>query len=131
MWYAVNNKGFKMKRDWETIREILTTLEASERPNAAVDAKNFHQDMQNVAYNMRLLKNAGYIEAIMHESSEGDNLIDAALATSLTNSGHDLLDMMSNDSMWTKIKEKIKSSGVNMTFDTVMLFGKKYIESAL
>ena len=37
------------------------------------------------------------------------NLIDAALATSLTNSGHDLLDMMSNDTMWTKIKEKIKA----------------------
>ena len=125
------NKGFKMKRDWEIIREILTTLEASETPNTVVDAENFNQDMQNVAYNMRLLKDSGYIEANIMESSEGDNLIHAALATSLTNSGHDLLDMMCNDTMWTKIKEKIISSGINMTFDTVMLLGKRYIESTL
>ena len=120
-----------MKRDWEIIREILTTLEASETPNTVVDAESFNQDMQNVAYNMRLLKDSGYIEAIIGESSEGDNLIDAALATSLSNSGHDLLDMMRNDTMWKKIKEKIMSSGINMTFDTIMLVGKRYIESVI
>lgn len=120
-----------MKRDWEIIREVLTKLEDLETPNSAIDAANFNYPEQNVAYNMRLLHDSDYIKAKILESTEGDNLIHAALATTLTNSGHELLDIIRNDSIWAKIKEKFKSSGIEMTFDLVLSTGKKIMESSL
>ena len=127
----LKNKGFKLKRDWEIIRELLAKLEDSETPNTAIDARNFDYPEQNVAYNMRLLHDSGFIKAKILESTEGDNLIHAALATTLTNSGHELLDIIRNDSLWAKIKEKFKSSGIEMTFDLVLSIGKKIMELSL
>ncbi|MGH8497285.1 MAG: DUF2513 domain-containing protein [Methylococcales bacterium] len=86
---------------------------------------------QEVAYNMRLLSEAGYIKAIIVESSEGVGLIVAAIATRLTNPGHELLDTIRAESVWGKIKDTFKAKGVEMTFDLVISLGKKIAESLL
>ena len=80
---------------------------------------------------MRLLHEAGYIKANILESSEDDGRIVVALARSLTHSGHELLDTIRNDTVWRKIQEKFKSSGMEMTFDLVMMVGKKVMEKLL
>lgn len=121
-----------MTRNWEIIREILLSLEKASTPNTVVNANSFAElPEQEVAYNMRLLSEAGYIEARIMSSSSGDGKINAALALRLTNAGHDLLDTMRNDSVWSTIKEKFTSKGVDMTFDLVVSVGKKVIEAML
>ena len=80
---------------------------------------------------MRLLSEAGYIEAKITSSSSGDGKINVALANRLTNVGHDLLDTMRNESVWNKVKEKFTSNGIDMTFDLVVSVGKKIIEAML
>ncbi|MHB1246758.1 MAG: DUF2513 domain-containing protein [Sulfuriferula sp.] len=121
-----------MTRNWEIIREILLRLESTSTPNANVDANSFDRlPEQEVAYNMRLLSEAGYIEAIIMSSSSGDGKINAALALRLTNPGHDLLDTIRNQSVWNKVKEKFTSNGLDMTFDLVVSVGKKIIEAML
>lgn len=121
-----------MKRDWTIIRAILLKLEESATPNTVVSADKLAPlDEQEVAYNMRLLKEAGYITASIIESSDGDGLIAAAFATRLTNSGHELLDTIRSDTVWGKIQDKFKSSGVDMTFDLVIMAGKRIMESLL
>lgn len=80
---------------------------------------------------MRLLKEAGYITANILESSSGDGRIISALARRLTNSGHELLDTIRSDTVWGKIQDKFKSSGVDMTFDLVIMAGKRIMESLL
>ncbi len=53
-----------MIRNWIIIRAILTRLESSNSPSTVVNAKDlapFHE--QEVACNMRLLSEAGYIQA--------------------------------------------------------------------
>ena len=121
-----------MTRNWEIIREILLRLESTNTPNAYVNANSFDGlPEQEVAYNMRLLSEVGYIEARIMSSSSGDGKIDAALALRLTNAGHDLLDTIRNESVWNKVKEKFTSTGLDMTFDLVASVGKKIIEVML
>ncbi len=121
-----------MTRNWIIIRAILLRLEAASTPNTVLNAKDLAQfEEQEVAYNIRLLSEAGYIKANVLESKSGDGRIAVALARSLTNSGHELLDTIRNDTVWGKIQDKFNTSGVDMTFDLVIMAGKKIMESLL
>lgn len=121
-----------MKRDWEIIREILLRLEAAATPNASLNAKALAPLlMQEVAYNMRLLDQAGYIKARLLESSTGNGEINAAVALHMTDKGHELLDTIRNDGVWQKLKEKFAEKGLDMTFDLVISAGKRVMESLL
>lgn len=121
-----------MKKNWEIIREILKRLEATPAPNTYLNAEAISQHpVQEVAYNMRLLDQAGYIKAKILESSSGNGEIVAALAIHLTNTGHELLDTIRNESVWSKITDTFKAKGVEMTFDLVISVGKKVMDSLL
>ncbi len=121
-----------MKRNWEIIREILLRLEAAGSPNTYLNANAISEyPHQEVAYNMRLLSQAGYIKAKILESSTGSGEIGSALAIHLTNTGHELLDIIRSESVWSKITETFKSKSVDMTFDLVISIGKKVMENLL
>ncbi len=121
-----------MKKDWEIIRAILIRLEDSDTPNTVINAKDFSEySEQEVAYNMRLLNEEEFIEANILESKSGSGLINTALARRLKNKGHELLEIIRNDSVWSKTKNKFKSSGVDMTFDLVLSIGKNVMKSLL
>lgn len=121
-----------MIKNWTIIRDILLRLEATSTPNTALNANQFAEYAeQEVAYNMRLLSEAGYIKANILESKSGDGRITVALARNLTNAGHDLLDTIRNDTLWVKIQDTFKSKGIDMTFDLVITAGKKIAEGFL
>lgn len=72
-----------MVRNFDLYRAILQRLEDCETPNSAVNAKDFSPyGEQEVAHHMRMLDEKGLIKANIIESSEGNNLIDAAMAPS-------------------------------------------------
>lgn len=121
-----------MKKNWTIIREILLKLEAANTANTVLDAKNLppHPE-QEVAYNMRLLVEAGYIKGNIRDTSDGTGHIGAALATSLTDRGHQLLDTIRNDTVWNKVQETFKTKGLDMTFDLVTAAGKRIMENLL
>ena len=121
-----------MTRNWVIIRAILLKLEAADTPNTVLNANDLAPfEEQEVAYNIRLLSEAGYIKANILDSHSGDGRIAAALARCLTNSGHELLDTIRSDTVWGKIQDKFKTSGVEMTFDLVLFAGKKISEALL
>ena len=121
-----------MKKNWEIIREILLGLEAAPTPNTYLNAEAISKyPVQEVAYNMRLLGQAGYIKTKILESSSGNGKIEAAIAMHLTNTGHELLDTIRSESVWAKITDTFKSKGIEMTFDLVISVGKKIMESLL
>lgn len=129
---SANKRNRTMTRDWEIIRAILVRLEESTTPNSIVRMKDFDGiEEQSVAYNMRLLRDADCIEANIHETSTGDNLIGAAIARRLTPKGHDLLDSIRNESVWNQIKDKFQSRGLDMSIDMVISVGKRIMESML
>lgn len=121
-----------MVRDWTIIREILLRLEQAASANTVLNANGVSGfDEQEVAYNMRLLKEAGYIEANIMEKHDGSGRIAAALARRLTNAGHDLLDTIRNDTVWAKVKKTFADKGLDMTFDMVAVVGKHIITAML
>ncbi len=121
-----------MKRDWKIIREVLLQLEAAPTANTVLRADQMTAfPQQEVAYNMRLLHEAGHIKANILETRTGSGEISQAIARSMTNSGHELLDTIRSDTVWGKIQDKFKSNGLEMTFDLVLVTGKKIIESML
>ena len=122
----------KVKRNWEVIRAILLRLESAETPNIALNSKDIAEfPEQEVAYNMRLLSESGYIQANILESKSGSGQIAVALARRLTNSGHELLDTIRNETVWGAVKDKFSKSGLEMTFDLVIAVGKKVMETML
>ena len=121
-----------MVKNWDIIRAILLRLETSETANTVLhstDVKDYPE--QEVAYNMRLLNEAGYIKANILESRSGDGRINAAMASRLTNSGHELLGTIRAESVWGKVKDTFKTKGVEMSFDLVITLGKKIAENLL
>jgi hypothetical protein len=121
-----------MKKNWEIIREILLRLEEASTPNTVLNAKDIpHYSDQEVAYNIRLLKEAGFIVGNISESSTGNGHIDVALARRLTDAGHQLIETMRNDTIWSKVKDKFAKKGIEMSFDLVLAYGKKAMEASL
>ncbi len=121
-----------MVRNWDIIREILLRLEASQTANTTLNAHDIAgHDEQEVSYNMRLLKENGYIVAMIRESTAGDGRILNAIATRLNSSGHDLLDSIRSDTIWGRVKDHFKSKGVEMSFDFVIAVSKTITERML
>jgi hypothetical protein len=88
-----------MKRDIEIYRQILLELEACSTPHADVRSLT-NVDYETTAYHIRLLHEAGLIDAINMSSNDGETWS----ATALTHSGHDFLDTMMADTLWNKTK---------------------------
>lgn len=121
-----------MKRDWNIIRDILLALESSPRAQVFLTAESLSQhDEQAVAYNMLMLVDGGYAEGRFIHSSLGDGHIAAATLIRLTNSGHDLLQVIRQQSVWEKIKTKFAENSLDMSAELVIKVGKTIMESML
>lgn len=120
-----------MKRDWEIIRAVLLKLEGAPSANTVLRPDHMREyPEQEVAYNMRLLHQAGYLKGSFLESSS-NGVINAAIVKHLTNAGHELLDTIRNETVWEKTKATFQSRGIDMTFDLVIAVGKKIMASLL
>jgi hypothetical protein len=49
----------------------------------------------------------------------------------LTHSGHELLDTIRSNTVWSKIKDTFRAKSIEMTFDLVLQVGKKIMEGLL
>ncbi len=101
-----------MKRDIDLIRTILIELEQKESPNDwfRPEIEGYSADV--VSYHIKILSEAGYIEARDLSTKDGFNWV----ATSLTWQGHEFLDAARNDTIWQKAKVTLgkKLSSISM-----------------
>lgn len=110
-----------MKRDWETIRQILIAVEEDRFDEYFDNAENQKIVMGNTV----LLINAGFIvgEVLSNFDTDEDvHVID------LTWQGHELLDTIRSKPVWDKIKSTALDKGLELTFDTVRTIGAKVIQ---
>lgn len=107
-----------MKRNWETIREILARLEDLPDTDATLRLSSFPADRAfEYAYHVELLMEAGLIEGQMSRTLGGGPT--DFFARRLTWRGHELIDSIRSDTVWNKTKKTFASKGVEMTFDLV------------
>ena len=112
-----------MKRNWDTIRELLTKVEECTLRSDTVRLSHFPTERQaEISYHMSLLIEAGLVTGktivLMNQP------IDDFHAQRLTWDGHEFLDSIRSDTLWAKTKKAFLDKGVEMSFDLVKVFAK-------
>ena len=107
-----------MKRNWDTIRELLTKLEECDLPQDMLQLSSFPEDRAaEISYHLELLIEAGLVDGEMVKTLGGGPY--DFFANRLTWNGHEFLDAIRSDTVWQKTKKVFVTKGVSMTFDLV------------
>ena len=119
-----------MKRNWETIRELLTKVEECTLPGEQVRLSSFPKERSaEISYHMALLFEAGLVHGQMVQTLSPS--VKDFLAQRLTWDGHEFLDSIQSDTVWNKTKKVFTEQGVTMTIDLVRDVAKKAAASFL
>ena len=112
-----------MQRDWKIIQAVLMELE----PLNSVKGKNYQVhytgDKKSSPADIHkfemvgLLLDQGFIQGIRSKSLGVE--FKQILNLNLTWQGHDLLDTLNDNKVWSKIKEIALNKGVDVTFSTL------------
>lgn len=118
-----------MKRDWDTIREILIATESLE-PNKTICLSDFDDERAfSISYHVKLLDEAGIISATLSQAlGRGPTQF---FINRLTWEGHEFLDSIKSKSTWEKTKSLITEKGGIMSFDVIKGVAVQIGKSAL
>lgn len=116
-----------MKRDWELVKSILLRLESKETFHDLGTLEIEGRDKIEVAYHLKLLTEAGLIEGRDLSTKDGPGY----WADCLTWSGHDFLDVLRNESVWSKVKDTLKDKALTLPFDVLLELLKSTIKISL
>jgi len=112
-----------MKRDMELIKIILSNIE-DDKANDKIEG----YEEQMVMYHQALLKDAGYINALVRQNTEiGGGEYSNIFVKDLTWEGHALLDILKDDEKFKVLKDL----GKNLPLEAFKIIIKKIIESIL
>lgn len=102
-----------MKRDLDLIRLLLLEIEKQDEAFSSERLGVPGYDSKQIAYHVRLLKDAEFIEA------SGDKHLPDGSNTytiwAITFSGHDYLDAVRQSKVWQRVKDTAKQAGVSLT----------------
>lgn len=118
-----------MKRDLDLVREILIVVEKASEPIEPPLGMEEEYNEELINYHVKLLEQAGLIEAICNEYRSGR--IEVMSIRSLTWEGHEFLDAARNESAWNEAKSTAKDKGVNLTFDLMQKMLTSILESMM
>ncbi len=112
-----------MKRNWDTIRELLTRVEeCTVRPDT-LRLSHFPSEKEaEVSYHMALLIEAGLVKGKISEFL--NQPINDFHAERLTWEGHEFLDSIRSETVWERTKKAFLERGVEMSFDLVRACAK-------
>lgn len=112
-----------MKRNWETIRELLSKVEECSLPTEMVQLSQFPDERAaEISYHMSLLIEAGLVKGQMVKTI-GPEVKDF-FGQRLTWEGHEFLDSIRSDTVWARTKKLFTEQGVSMTFELVKSVAK-------
>lgn len=118
-----------MKRNWDTIRELLSKVEECTLPTEMVRLADFPEEKAaEISYHMALLIDAGLVKGQMVQTIGPD--VKDFFAQKLTWTGHEFLDSIRSDTVWQKTKKVFQEKGLEMTFELVKE-GAKQIGAAI
>lgn len=118
-----------MQRNWDLLRDLLLIIEEVKDYESRVHPNSLPSyGSDEVAYHIGLLIEAGYANGT--KCSDHD-LIRQSIASSLTWEGHELLDKIRSETIWSKTKSTALEKGVDLTFEVVKSIASKLIERIL
>ena len=104
-----------MTRDMDLVRSIMLEIEEHQDPGSPVRLKAEGYSPEQVAGHVRLLVEAGLIDAVNFSTL---GRVDWRPKT-LTWAGHEFLDATRNNTVWQKVKAEIKDRGVTLPFQLI------------
>jgi DNA-binding transcriptional ArsR family regulator len=128
-----------MKRDLDLCREILRQIkESPESAGPNIDIED--RSPEEISYHVKLLAEAGLVEAGVADGQFKDTLPDGSLRTrgrkvysaiSLTWAGHEFLDAARDNTRWNSAKRKVMDTTGGLAFEflkaVLMDQGKKLV----
>ena len=105
-----------MRRDMDLVRRILLETEARTHPFDSGDLVDECHGSDEVAYHVRIMKQAGLLDAILASDL---SLNQSATVLGLTWDGQDFLDAVRNDGVWRKIKRGLRDGVKSVGFDSI------------
>ena len=113
-----------MKRNWDTIRELLIKVEECTLPTEMIRLSDFPKERAaEISYRMSLLIEAGLVKGQMVETI-GPEVKDF-FGQRLTWQGHEFLDTIRSNTVWEKTKKTFIEKGLEMSFDLVKTVAKE------
>lgn len=106
-----------MKRDMDLARSILLKIEEEYVSTALEDLSIEGYDMESVAYHCKLLNEAGFVSS--YKGFYADDELWMFSVGPLTWEGHEFLDRIRDDSIWSKTKEAIRNNGLPVVLETI------------
>jgi len=98
-----------MKRDMDLVRKLLLALEERQASESSLRTLPGVDDA-TVWYHLRIMKEAGLIEAAVSTSKQA-GYVPRVTAYWLTWDGHEFLDATREESMWNRVKQAGKDAG--------------------
>ena len=119
-----NQRGTRVKRDWDLIQKILVKLEEKENstvPLAGIDSPD--HDWDKVRVHLHILKQAGLVDGF-RPMLPGKVGIDAnpyldSDVRNLTWEGYEFLANIKSPEIWEKISSQAKEKGAELTLEFV------------
>ncbi len=111
-----------MKRDIHLIKQVLERLEDQPDVTGRINREFDGYSEDELNYNLMLLLEAGVIHGI--DSKTIGPGVPKVIPLRMTNTGHDLLDTLRNDTVIKQIKSKVGASWLDASFDTIVAMGK-------
>ena len=108
-----------MKRNLDLIRMILLSVESSDSSRLYLEDLNLlgNYTQDEIAYQIRLLMDSDYIDAC--EIGRIGTLKKSYTIYRLTNSGHDYLDSVRDETIWINTKKKLGPTFVSASLELV------------
>jgi hypothetical protein len=104
-----------MKRDMELVRQILLKTEQNTEVDGWIDLDIEGHAPEEVSYHVKLLADAGLLEAQDLTTTEEFEW----KPKSLTWNGHEFLDAARNETIWKKTTEIVKDKGGSIPFEVL------------
>jgi hypothetical protein len=116
-----------MKRELDLIREILLEVERHDQPQKPfrVEAVGYAPDQ--IAYHVKLLAEAGYLEAVDLSTHHDLDWRPRAL----TWQGHEFLDATRSASIWRQIQVVLKDRALSAPLSVIQDLATKLVASSL
>jgi hypothetical protein len=118
-----------MKRNWDTVREILLAIEILE-PEKQLIISDFNEERAHeISYHVQLIEQAGLVNVTISQS----NSLKAKdfFARNLTWEGHEFLDSIRVKDTWTKVKNVVSDKGGVMTFEVIKAVAAGLVKTAI
>jgi hypothetical protein len=116
-----------MKRDMDLVRRILLAMDAYEHGYAPPGFTIAGYDQEVIGHHVWLMEQGKLITAVATTAMGDPSPV--AIPLTITWAGHDFLEAVRNDSVWSRVKTELKDRGLSLPFTLLQDLALKILAS--